>query len=447
MNGFSSVFETGFAPVFMSLSDMLLLFYLCSGSREQVRKNRYWGIWFAAIFLIMVSSQLVFNGRTIEQANYLIFYAIHFLLLLVFSAKCSEAPLGARIYLTILSVLANDICLVLLISLMSSIFHFDFIDNGTYLLRAISHIVLLIMKIGVTVSIKKFIRFQIHGITNVNQALIIMLPAGPYFFLRNYAFMFRIDAFAVPLMIHYLDVLFGVFALTNMILSEHLSYRIRQNELLQVENSVRNQHLQYLGTLNTIETVNRKYHDLRHILRGIESINSLTEIKTYVKTIDNEIKGYELICNTGNKTLDIILSEKMHAAKAKDIELHVVADGKQWDKIQEIDIATIFGNALDNAIENSDRNNEPSLRWIEVRTGRVNDMLMARIENCFTHSLIKKQLKFVSTKTDRQDHGYGLQSIEMAIQKYHGDMTVTAENGLFTLNIVIPLPKSSAVEK
>ncbi len=444
MNGFSQIIETGFAPVFMSLSDMLLLLYLCNGSRKQVRKNRYWGVWFAAIFLIMVASQLVFNGRTVEQANFLIFYAIHFLLLLVFSAKCSDSPLGARIYLTILAVLANDICLVLLISLMSSIFHFDIIDNGTFFPRVISHIVLLVMKIGVTVSIKKFIRFQINGITNVNQALIIMLPAGPYFFLRNYAFMFRIDPFTVPLMIHYLDVLFGVFALTNMILSEHLSYSIRQNELLKVENSARTQHLQYLSTLNTIETVNRKYHDLRHILRGIESINSLAEIKTYIKTIDAEIKDYALICNTGNKTLDIILSEKMHAAKDKDFELHIVADGKHWGLIQDVDIATIFGNALDNAIENSDRNGEPSLRWIEVRTGRVNDMLMARFENRFTHSLIKRQLKFVSTKTDDQNHGYGLQSIEMAIQKYHGEMSVTADSGLFTLNIVIPLPKSPA---
>jgi hypothetical protein len=444
MNGFSQIIDTGFAPVFMSLSDMLLLLYLCNESGRQVRKNRSWWIWFTAIFLIMVSSQLVFNGRTFEQANFLIFYAIHFLLLLVFSAKCNDSPLSARIYLTILAVLANDICLVLLISLMSSIFHFDFIDKGIFSERVISHIILLVMKIGVTVSIKKFIRFQINGITNVNQALIIMLPAGPYFFLRDYAFMFKIDPFSVPLMIHYLDFLFGVFALTNMILSEHLSYSIRQNDLLKVENSARRQHLQYLSTLNTIETVNRKYHDLRHILRGIESINSLAEIKAYVKTIDNEIKDYELICNTGNKTLDIILSEKMYAAKDKDIEMHIVADGKHWDMIQEVDIATIFGNALDNAIENSDRNDEPSLRWIEVRTDRVNDMLMARFENRFTHNIIKKQLKFISTKTDGQNHGYGLQSIEMAIQKYHGEMSVTTESGLFTLNIVIPLPKSPA---
>ena len=39
MNGFSQIIETGFAPMFMSLSDMLLLLYLCNGNRNQVRKN------------------------------------------------------------------------------------------------------------------------------------------------------------------------------------------------------------------------------------------------------------------------------------------------------------------------------------------------------------------------------------------------------------------------
>jgi hypothetical protein len=323
------------------------------------------------------------------------------------------------------------------------LFHFDVIDRGPLMARMFSHVILLMIKIAVTVSVKKFIRFQINGITNVNQALIITLPALPYFFLRNYAFMFRLDPFAVPLMIHFLDVLFGILAMTNMIMSEHLAYRIRQNELLNVENSVRRQHLQYLSTLNAIETVNRKYHDLRHILRGIESINSLDEIKAYVRTINHEIQGYELICSTGNQTLDIILSEKMHAAKKNEIEMHVSANGKPWAAIQDVDIATIFGNALDNAIENSVNNSEPAQRLIDVRVGQMNNMLMARFENSFTHPLIKKQLKYISTKDDVLNHGYGLQSIEMAVQKYDGETSINTENGRFTLNIVIPIGRAA----
>jgi hypothetical protein len=48
--------------------------------------------------------------------------------------------------------------------------------------------------------------------------------------------------------VHYFDVLCGIFALINMIMSEQLSYRIRQNDLLRVENLVKKQYDRYLCT-------------------------------------------------------------------------------------------------------------------------------------------------------------------------------------------------------
>ncbi len=423
----------------MSATDLLLLFYLCGGNREYIRKNKSWGLWFGIILAVMVASQLFFNGKTLPQANYLIFYILHFFLLLVFSAKCIDARLSARVYLVILTVLADDVCLILLIALSVSIFGIDFIDLGTFPVRILMHLVLLAMKIGATVLIKKLTRKQVYGIESVYQALVIMLPAVPYFFLRNYAFFFKINAFEVPLLIHYLDVLFGICALVNMILNEQLSYRIRQNDLIRVENLARKQYNQYLNSLNTIETVNRKYHDLRHIIRGIESMNSISEIKSYVKTIYDEIKGYELIFNTGNNTLDVILSERMQESRQKGVEMHVHADGTDWGAISDADIATIFGNALDNAIENTLQNHDGSTRLIDVRAGRVKDMLIARFENQYTHSLMKRQEKLITTKVDAQNHGYGLQSIEMIIRKYDGEMNINAENGSFVLTVIIPI--------
>lgn len=444
MNGFPELIENGFAPLFMSCSDMLLLFYLCGGTKEYIRKNKSWGLWFTFLLITLVVSQLIFNGKTNGQANFLIFYAIHFLVLLVFSAKCIDTSLSARFYLVILSVLANDICLIIVIAVSQSLFNVDQIDNGTFLIRVVSHVVLLALKIGVTVLIKKQTRKQIYGIESVFQAFIIMLPALPYFFLRDYAFLFRINPAEVPLIIHYLDVLFGICALVNMILSEQLSYRIRQNDVLQVENLIKKQYAQYLSALNTIETVNRKYHDMRYIMRGIESMHSIPEIKTFVKTIEDEIQDYELIFNTGNKTLDIILSERMQESKEKGAQMHVHADGQGWEEISDIDIATIFGNALDNAIESTEQNEDFAKRLIDVRTGRVNDMLIARFENRLTHALVKKQSKLISTKYDAQNHGYGLKSIEIIVKKYGGEMNIKTDNGSFILTVIIPVAQKLA---
>jgi sensor histidine kinase regulating citrate/malate metabolism len=115
-------------------------------------------------------------------------------------------------------------------------------------------------------------------------------------------------------------------------------------------------------------------------------MDSIPEIKSYVKSLEAEIQPYELIFNTGNKTLDIILSEKAQESMEKGAQVHVHADGQGWDVVQDTDLATIFGNAFDNAIEGTENLGDAKSRLIEIRVGRINDMLIARFENplCIT---------------------------------------------------------------
>lgn len=438
MNDLFQIIDLGFAPLIMSLSDMLLLFYLSGGNRALIRKNKKWYFWFVVWLFIMMFSQLVFSGQTNAQANFLAFYIIHFFILLFFSEQCTDAPLSYRSYLVILSVLAFDICLILLISLSVSIFQISYITQGTFLERVISHLFLLGMKVLATYTIKKAVKQHYFNFRNVFQVLIIMLPALPYFVLRNYAYFFNINPVDVPVIIRYLNVLFGISAMTNMIIGEHLSFRIRQHERYQIETLAKKQHDNLLFNLKSIDTVNRKYHDLRHIIRGIDSMSSLEEVKTSLKSIENEIQSYELIFNTGNKTFDVILSDRMQEARDKNITLHVHVDGKEWEMISDIDIATVFGNALDNAIESVEKAEEPDSRFIDVRAGKVNEMLIARFENKYFHQLEKSQTKFLSTKKDPDNHGFGLQSIETIVEKYKGQMDIKTENGNFILTVIIP---------
>jgi len=437
MSGIFNTIEVGFAPLIMSISDMLLLFYISGGNREFIRKNKYWYFWFFVWLFIMIFSQLVFSGQTNAQANFLVFYIIHFFILLFFSDQCTDAPLSYRSYLVILSVLAFDICLILLISLSTSIFQFSYITEGTFLERVTSQVILLGMKIITAFTIKKAVKRHFFNFRNVFQVLIIMLPALPYFVLRNYAYFFNINPVEAPLIIRYLNVLFGISAMTNMIIGEHLFFRIRQHERLQVEKLAKQHADNYLFNLRSIENVNRKYHDMQHIIQGIKSMDSIDEIKSSIKTIEDEIKSYELIFNTGNKTLDVIFTDRMQEAKNKKITLHIHADGQGWDRISDIDMATIFGNALDNAIESVENNKDLASRLIEVRIGRVNEMLIARFENPFTHKIERNQSRLITTKKDIDNHGYGLQSIEMIVEKYNGEMDIKTENGVFVLTVII----------
>lgn len=438
MNDIFQLINAGFAPLIMSISDMLLLFYISGGNREYIRKNKKWYFWFFVWLIIMIFSQLVFSGQTNPQANFLVFYIIHFFILLFFSDQCTDAPLSYRSYLVILSVLAFDICLILLIGLSVSIFQISFITEGSFLERVISHMVLLGMKMIAAYTIKKAVKRHFFNVRNVFQVLIIMLPALPYFVLRNYAYFFNINPVDSPLIIRYLNVLFGISAMTNMIIGEHLFYQIRQHERVQIEKLAKKQYDNLLCNLKSIDTVNQKYHDLRHIIRGIDAMDSLEEVKSSIKSIEKEIQNYELIFNTGNKTLDVIFTDRTQEANNKNIRLHIHADGQGWEIVSDIDIATIFGNALDNAIESVEKGHVTGSRLIDVRVGRVNEMLIARFENPFFHKLEISQSKYISTKNDPNHHGFGLQSIEMIVEKYKGEMDIKTEGGAFILTVIIP---------
>ena len=53
------------------------------------------------------------------------------------------------------------------------------------------------------------------------------------------------------------------------------------------------------------------------------------------------------------------------------------------------------------------------------------------------------ELNFVSglpatTKKDGAYHGYGLRSVKATVEKYGGEMNISADNGVFEVNVAFP---------
>ena len=65
---------------------------------------------------------------------------------------------------------------------------------------------------------------------------------------------------------------------------------------------------------------------------------------------------------------------------------------------------------------------------------------MIHIENPFEGQLVLQDGIPVTTKSDKDYHGYGMRSMKYIIRKYGGDLSITTEDMLFQLNIMIPIP-------
>lgn len=185
------------------------------------------------------------------------------------------------------------------------------------------------------------------------------------------------------------------------------------------------------------ERVRSIYHDMKNHLLVLEaqSVGS-QEVSRSIKTLQEQIADYENYHHTGNDFLDIIIRDKSRAAREKHIDFNAVISFEEGSFISPLDISTIFGNAIDNAIEASERLPEDQ-RLITVKASRVRDMLVIAVEN---NRAPGGEHGEKTTKQDAFLHGFGIPNIKKAAEKYSGQCTIESLSDTYRIKILLPIP-------
>lgn len=204
------------------------------------------------------------------------------------------------------------------------------------------------------------------------------------------------------------------------------------------------QKAQYELSRETIGLINHKCHDLKHQIAAMRAITSPEEREKYLREVEDSVQIYDSIVKTGNEVLDTVLTEKSLSCAANNIKINCIADGRKMDVFDPVDLYTVFGNAIDNAIESVKRLENQEMRMIDVLVYVRKQFLMIHIMNP-----IGSRLEFdgelpVSTKTKNGYHGFGLKSIRFTIQKYNGFMKIDTAENIFSLKMLIPLTRYGA---
>lgn len=180
------------------------------------------------------------------------------------------------------------------------------------------------------------------------------------------------------------------------------------------------------------QKVKKIYHDMKNLmLAATLSPNN----SSLLNTVTQELEEYGQYYESGNGILNVILKEKLKKAKELMIDTQVDVDFSEGGFIEDRDVVTIFGNALDNVIEASEKLPMEE-RLITVKSCKIRKMMIIIFENN-TKKYVDPELK--TTKTDSFLHGFGIKNIKEVVERYDGTCTIEAVQGRFLLKVTIPL--------
>lgn len=193
-----------------------------------------------------------------------------------------------------------------------------------------------------------------------------------------------------------------------------------------------------------IGIINRRCHEIKCQLAELTRENQRLAHSAPVKEIQHAIAVYDGIWQTGNTALDFVLNERSAIMQEEQVEFTCMADGRLLDFMRPVDISTLFGNALDNALECV--LTEPERRFIELRLESKGEMLHLHLANTCTRSVTFREELPVFDGQDTHLHGFGVQSIVHVVEKYEGIWSFRWQNDRFVLDAACPTAQKEGTQ-
>lgn len=184
-------------------------------------------------------------------------------------------------------------------------------------------------------------------------------------------------------------------------------------------------------------------HDMRHhlsLLYGFLEAGHSEKAMEYIRQTQSDIDRIVPTRYCENTTINLILSAYATKAEQKGVALDIEAVVPESLPFPDTEICTLLANGLENAVTaaasapDPERKSLPPTVRVNCRINKGN--LLILIENTF-----RGEVRIIDglPHTLREGHGFGVKSIAMLVDRHKGYYSFSADEGLFSLKIVLPL--------
>jgi len=189
------------------------------------------------------------------------------------------------------------------------------------------------------------------------------------------------------------------------------------------------------------EKQRRFRHDFHAHVQALKSYSQNredAELKNYIENMEKDSVLYEVTSYTGIAAADAVISEQVALAVESGIDI-------QWEGRQIVhsntdiyDICTIYFNLLKNAREACEKIEDGNEKTIRFCNSFYDNRYYIQIKNTFSPDTQNQFPKILeTTKTDKQNHGFGIQSVKSTVKKYNGILQYKKEDKWIVAEVLL----------
>ena len=213
--------------------------------------------------------------------------------------------------------------------------------------------------------------------------------------------------------------------------------------LLQKENELYSRQCEIMQS--STEDLQAFRHDMSNqliILNHLLEEGKDEEARRQLDQLSHFIKGKVIYSTSGNTIIDGLVNYKLQSVASENIKVETEIVVPEQLNIDIADFITLLGNLLDNALE-ALKKVDREQRILTIKIVFSQERLIGRITNTYCGEIHQKDDKILTSKKEKQKHGYGLSNVEKIIKKYNGYMEIDHANGEFRADFIIYLPQKN----
>ena len=208
-----------------------------------------------------------------------------------------------------------------------------------------------------------------------------------------------------------------------------------QIELSYLKDNMKHQISHYKDILSLQNETKKQRHDLKNFYTAILAMLSSGDVAEAESKISDELNllsNKENTINTNHPAIDAVIQSKIDVCNENGITTDFKFRYNQSINVDEIELAVIIGNLLDNAIEACIKIDNDE-RWIKGIISAADDEITISILN--STNCESKDLK--TNKPDKVNHGIGLKSVNELVNKYNGQSSYSFDSNEFKAFVVL----------